>query len=160
MRFWASGVTVVATGDGVRCWGMTVSSFTSVSLEPPLILVCLAKNTQTCRMILEREVFSVSLLGAYQAQLSSQFAGFTDLPPGKDRFSGIEVFTARTEAPILREALAWLDCRLYQCYDGVSHQIIVGEVVAAGQQSEPGQPLVYHNRGYWKLMTQDAAQSS
>ncbi len=154
LRFWSSGVTVVATTAATQelnYAGMTVSAFTSVSLEPPLILVCLAKNTTTANTVLQSQVFSVSLLSGEQAHLSERFAGRVALPEHGDRFDGIAVQTAVTGAPILGDALAWLDCRVQTVHDGGTHWIVLGEVVATGHQDDATPPLVYFNRGYYAL---------
>lgn len=148
MRLWACGVTVVTTTDGIRHEGMTASSFTSISLEPPLILVCLHKEAATSRLIQETGFFAVSILGEDQEQLSAQFAGYTQLPEGADRFYQVETIQGTTGAPILKDAIAWLDCRLFGVQDGATHWIFVGEVVATGRQPDPVWPLVYHNRAY------------
>lgn len=148
MRLWSCGVTVVTTSDGENRTGMTASSFTSVSLEPPLILVCLYKTAGTTRMIEQAGVFGVSILAEDQAEISSQFAGYTKLPDGADRFYNIETFTAQTGSPLLTDSIGWLDCRVYGVQDGGTHLIIVGEVIATGRKDNPIWPLVYHNRSY------------
>lgn len=148
MRLWSCGVTVVTSKHGEEHTGMTASSFTSIALEPPLILVCLHKDTYTSRLILESQQFAVSVLGAHQEAVSSQFAGYTELPEGADRFYQIETFTMKTGIPLLNDAIAWLECNVYATYDGGTHHIFVGEVVAADRKDDPVLPLVYHNRGY------------
>ncbi|MBZ0295623.1 MAG: flavin reductase family protein [Anaerolineae bacterium] len=148
MRLWACGVTVVTTTDGKTRAGMTVSSFTSISLEPPLILVCLHKDAETSRIVTESGIFAVSFLGVDQAHVSSQFAGYVDLPEGADRFYQIDTVTQETGAPILKDAIAWLDCKVYSVQDGGTHWIVLGEVVATERLPDPVWPLVYHNRAY------------
>lgn len=155
LRFWGSGVTVVATlADEAHDFpyaGMTVSAFTSLSLEPPMVLVCLNKNTTTSECVLKRRFFSVSILSGDQASLSDRFAGRIDLPTHGDRFGGVPVHTAETGAPILNNALAWIDCRVQGVHDGSTHWIICGEVVAAGHKDDSASPLIYFNRGYVSL---------
>lgn len=155
LRFWGSGVTVVATkADETHNFpyaGMTVSAFTSLSLEPPLILVCLNKNTTTSDCILKHRVFSVSILGGDQAALSDRFAGRVDLSSHGDRFEGVPTMTAATGSPILQESLAWLDCRVQTVHDGSTHWIVCGEVVAAGHKDDSASPLIYFNRAYFDL---------
>lgn len=148
MRLWACGVTVVTTElDGKRA-GMTASSFTSISLEPPLILVCLHKKADTCIMINESRIFSVCVLGEQHEHLSAQFAGYAQLPEGADRFYQVETETRITGAPIIKDAIAWMDCRVYGIQDGFTHWIFVGEVLATERKDDPAWPLVYHNRAY------------
>jgi flavin reductase (DIM6/NTAB) family NADH-FMN oxidoreductase RutF len=148
MRLWACGVTVVTTHLGEQRAAMTASSFTSISLEPPLILVCLHKKAETCVLINESRIFGVSILGEQHEQLSGQFAGYSPVPEGADRFHNVETETHITGAPILKDAIAWMDCRVYGIQDGFTHWIFVGEVLATDRKDDPAWPLVYHNRAY------------
>lgn len=152
MRLWATGVTVVTTANGERRHGLTVSSFTSVSVEPALILVCLHKGVEALDIIEESGVFAVSLLGEDQAGISNQFAGVVELPEGADRFHEVAITTAETGAPILADAIAWMDCKVHAVHDGGTNMIVVGEVVAAVRKADAeALPLIYFNRGYRKL---------
>jgi len=152
MRLWATGVTVVTARSGELMRGTTVSSFTSVTLEPPLILVCLQKITDTAQAILESGAFAVSMLGEGQEHLSNLFAGYVPLEPDQDRFEGIPLHVAATGSPIITEAMGWLDCKLHAAHDGSTHHIFIGQVVAASDQGEGSPPpLLYHNREYRKL---------
>jgi flavin reductase (DIM6/NTAB) family NADH-FMN oxidoreductase RutF len=140
---WASGVTVVTTqAEDVRI-GLTVSSFSSVSLTPPLILVCIGKRSKSHQAYTESTGFAVNILTETQIELAKQFAGM--IPDIEDRFSGVETSTAKTGAPILPGVLAWLDCKTYQVVDAGDHSLLLGEVIAA--HIEPDQaPLLYLNR--------------
>jgi flavin reductase (DIM6/NTAB) family NADH-FMN oxidoreductase RutF len=151
MRLWTCGVTVVTTEHNGKRLAMTASSFTSISLEPPLILVCLHKEAPTSQLINEAGYFGVSLLGEDQEALSAQFAGYTELPAGEDRFYQVDITTHQTGAPLLTDAIAWFDCKLFGVQDGGSHWILVGEVVATGRKPDPVRPLVYHNRAYRRV---------
>lgn len=152
MRLWATGVTVVTTADGERRHGLTVSSFTSVSVDPALILVCLHKGVEALDIIDKSGAFAVSLLGEDQANLSSQFAGIGDMPEDADRFHDVATKIAETGAPILESAIAWMDCRVHAVHDGGTNMIVVGEVVAADRKADAeALPLVYFNRGYRRL---------
>lgn len=153
MRNWPSGVSVVTTQDahGTQ-YGMTVSSFTSVSLEPPLVLVCLSKEASTTQVLLDSEVFGVVLIDENRADLSARFAGFDpNFPQETNRFQDLRTFTLLTGAPLLHDAVAVLDCRLWAVYDGSTHNIVVGEVVASQVPEAALKPLVYYNRGYYSL---------
>ncbi|NWG15936.1 MAG: flavin reductase family protein, partial [Chloroflexi bacterium] len=134
MRLWTSGVVVVTAADRDHRAGVTVSSFTSVSLTPPLVLVCLQKGIYALEMLRQTGAFAASLLCQEQSPLSAQFAGFTPLPDGADRFYNVQTETAVTGAPILANALAWVDCRLHAIYDGGGSEIVVGEVLATNRQ--------------------------
>lgn len=154
MRRWASGVTVVTSiGEGERA-GVTASSFTSISVNPPLILMSLQAFTPTLKLIERSGIFGVSILTSKQAHLSVQFAGFAKLPEGADKFYGVELFTAETGAPLVAHSAAWMDCKLSSIYEAGLSRIIVGEVLATGQ-GEDILPLVYLNRGYYDLKKQD-----
>ncbi len=148
MRAWTSGVTVVtAAHDGER-HGMTVSSFTSVSLEPPLVIISLHTESRTHRLVHAAGAFAVNILFADQGALSERFAGRAS--EDEDRFAGLEIEMLTTGAPVLKDALARLDCRVTQVISAGMNTIFLAEVVAARGEGE-GQPLVYHNRKYWKL---------
>lgn len=153
MRLWATGVTIVSACHEDVLRGMTVSSFTSVTLDPPLVLVCLQKDKETAEVILASKAFSVSMLGEQHREISDLFAGFgPELPQEANRFDGLALEYALTGSPILSDAMGWLDCKLHAVYDGSTHHIFVGEVVAAsGASDDIKQPLLYYNRAYRKL---------
>jgi len=148
LRLWASGVSVVTSVFEGQRVGMTVSAFTSVSLEPPLVLICLQKDTITAELTEKAGIFSVSILGDDQSFLSNRFAGRLDLADGEDRFDGVTTAEAVSGAPILSEAIAWLDCRVHATYKGGTHWVIIGYVLAAGYQEGGVNPLVYFDRSY------------
>ena len=139
----ATGVTVVTTVHQGTPIGITASSFSSLSLEPPLVLVSLAKKLFTHQVIADNGRFAVNILGASQRELGMRFAGM--LPGVGDRFAGLDVKTAVTGCPILSNAIAWVDCRVWEMYDGGDHTIFVGEVVDV-YASENDTPLLYHSR--------------
>ncbi|MFC9971096.1 flavin reductase [Spirillospora sp. NPDC127200] len=143
---WSTGVSVVTTVSGDGWHGMTASSFSSVSLEPPLVLVCLARRLRTHRLVEASGVFAVSVLGRDHARLGRVFAG---MEPG-ERFAGRPWRTARTGAPVLEEALGWLDCRVAHAYPGGDHTIFVGEALA-GATPRRAAPLLFHSRAWGQL---------
>jgi flavin reductase (DIM6/NTAB) family NADH-FMN oxidoreductase RutF len=147
LAHWASGVTIVTTCDGERHIGITASSLTSLSLEPPQILICVARRLYTHQAIQAAGAFAVNILNVDQLEWGMRFAGL--IPEGADRFAGIDFTTASTGCAILPGVLGWLDCTLRHAYDGDDHTIFVGEVVAAGSQS--GAPLLYFNRQWRQL---------
>ncbi len=148
MAQWASGVTVVTTVHDGQYIGITASSFSSVSLEPPRILVCVAKRLYTHKVIDATGIFAVNILSAAQQEIGMRFAG--RVPEGEDRFAGIEVTHAKTGAPLLPGVLGWLDCRLHAGFDGGDHTIFVGDVVAANAV-DAGNPILYYNRQWRQL---------
>ena len=99
MRHWPAGVTVVTSQFGAEHHGMTVNSFTSVSLTPPVVTVTLANDTRTCKMLLSSGILAITILNEDQADLSERFAGHVS--EEDNRFSGVELFTLTTGAPFL-----------------------------------------------------------
>ena len=154
---WPSGVTVVTTVADDGWHGMTASSFNSVSLEPPLVSVCLAKKIYTHTLIERSGVFAVNILAKDQAAIGKRFAG--QQPELTDRFAGLQASTAESGAPVLGDALGWLDCRVVHAYDGGDHTIFVGEVLAADTPRLTA-PLLFHSRAWGQfadLLPADAA---
>ncbi|MGQ0602611.1 MAG: hydroxymethylglutaryl-CoA lyase [Anaerolineales bacterium] len=123
--------------------GLTVSSFSSVSLDPPLISVCIDNKLYNRTAIEQSGAFAVNVLDVHQMEYGLVFAGMK--PDVEERFEGIEATMAVTGCPILPGVLSWLDCRVWKTYDGGDHTIFVGEVVAT-DSSGADTPLLYHNR--------------
>jgi flavin reductase (DIM6/NTAB) family NADH-FMN oxidoreductase RutF len=144
---WATGVAVVATrkADGTPC-GLTANAVASVSLRPPLVLACVEHDADTHDCIAASGLFAVSILAGDQERLARRFAAW-DIT---DKFAGIAYREAATGAPILEDALAWVDCRLWASYDGGDHTIYVGEVVE-GDAAE-GTPILYYRGGYGRFI--------
>lgn len=148
MRAWTTGVAVVtAQHDGQR-YGMTINSFTSISLEPPLISVTLKQLTHTHELVVKSNEFSVTILASDQRELSDRFAG--KLPHIHDRFEGLQTETLSIHAPLIKGGMAYLNCRVVNGIPVGENTLFVAEVIAARGDGE-GDPLVYHNRVYWKL---------
>jgi len=148
LSHWASGVTVVTTTHQEQRVGITASSLTSLSLEPPQILICVAKKLYTHQVIEQSRIFAVNILRLEQLEWGMRFAGM--VPEQADRFAGIEVQKAVTGAPIFPAALAWLDCALHTAHDSGDHTIFVGDVMAAYAATE-GSPLLYYHRSWRQL---------
>ena len=140
---------MVATAlEGVR-HGMTVSSFTSVSLDPPLVLVSLERATHTHRLLERSGCFSVTVLGEGQQDISDRFAGRQ--PDGYDRFTGLDTFTLVSGAPFISGGLAYFDCQVVSTYPAGTHTVFIGEVLAVQGGDQPAAPLLYHDRDYHQL---------
>ena len=149
MRAWTTGVTVVtAAHDGQR-YGMTVNSFTSISLEPPLIAVTLRKLTHTHELVEKSGEFAITILAADQGGLSDRFAG--KIPDVTDRFKGVETETLLLDIPLIQGGTAYFNCRVVNAIPLGENTLFIAEVVAVQGNGE-GEPLVYHNRVFWKLM--------
>ena len=148
MRRWVTGVSIVTSQDGEHRHGMTVNSFVSISIDPPLVAVTLAVNTRTHSLVRSSRHFGVSVLDYDQAGLSDIFAG--RIPDGGDRFAGIETYTLIGMSPLIAGGLAGLECKVVHEYSMPNSTMFVGEVLAATRR-EDGAPLVYVDRGYHSL---------
>lgn len=148
LRHFPAGVTIVTIKAGETKHGLTVSAFASVSAEPPLIAVII-ENRHKAHGLLEQDgaVFAVNILGETQSELSNRFAWTKD----EDRFEQGDWGTAETGAPVLRDALAWLDCRIHSRSPAGDHTVYIGEVQASHVPEDEAPPLIYWNRGYRKL---------
>jgi flavin reductase (DIM6/NTAB) family NADH-FMN oxidoreductase RutF len=152
LRHFPAGVTIVTIRAGEQTHGLTVSAFSSVSAEPPMISIIVEHRHKAYEMLEEPEAtFAVNILGEEQSELSNRFAWLKDV----DRFAVGDWTRAATGAPVLADAIAWLDCRIHARYPAGSHSIYVGEVVASSVPVEEAAPLVYWNRGYRKLRLHD-----
>lgn len=138
----ASGVTVVTVASEGTLHGMTASSFASVSLDPPRVLVCLSKSSRTRALL--ADTFAVNVLSADQESISRAFAHTGDKP-----FDTLDHEIGVSGAPLIRGALAWIECATSSIVDGGDHDIIVGDVT--GCTAAEGQPLVYYARSYRTL---------
>ena len=141
-----TGVAVVSarSPDGRTC-GLTANAVTSLSLDPPLVLVCVERSSDTHGCIVAAGAFALSMLRHDQERLARRFAAFDIL----HKFQGLAFREERTGAPVLEGALAWLDCRLWSSYEGGDHTIFVGEILA-GDAAE-GAPLAYYRSGFARL---------
>ena len=140
-----SGVTIVTTkGIDASDQGMTVSAFSSVSLEPPLVLVCIEKTASVYPALIAAPGFAVNILSAKQEQLARRFAT-NDV----DRFEGVGFTRSSSGYAILDDVLGVLECSRFAMHDGGDHTIILGEVEAT--RVESGTPLLYYRGGYAQL---------
>lgn len=144
MRVYPQGVTVVTTDSGEGPRGMTVSSFTSVSLEPPLVLISIAKVSALHDLMRDAKGWAVNFLADDQKSVSDRFAGRTE---AKDRFDGIKFTRGSTGSPLIAGARAVVECRAWHAYEGGDHSILVGEVVSANALNGK-RPLVYYSQQY------------
>ncbi len=141
---WASGVSVVTTNSGGELYGLTVSSFSSLSLDPPLILVCLKNENKLPSMIAEAEGFAVSILSREQEEASNYFARANR--PATTGFTEIEGRWTPSGQPVIEGALATIVCELQDSLPQGDHTIVVGRVIQA--ETSEGEPLLYYRRKY------------
>ncbi|HJT35568.1 MAG TPA: flavin reductase family protein [Pirellulales bacterium] len=137
MGHFATGVTVVTTRRGDDLYGMTANAFCSLSLDPPLVLVCVDKRAQMHEHLQESRFFAVNMLTDDQEALSRRFA-----MRGPKEWSDLAISTKVTGAPIFDGVLAWLDCRVAEILPGGDHHIFTGEILAGEVGS--GRPLLYY----------------
>ena len=150
LQLWASGVTVVTTQSekfGVQ--GMTVTAFSSVSVNPPLVLVCINNAADTGDGIDESQCFAVNVLTAEQQETSNQFAGGSSQ---QQRFADTDWSVGVTGAPLLNNSLMSLDCTVVEKVRAGTHWIIIGAVQACECRS--GEPLLYY-RGTYRQLASD-----
>ncbi len=141
----ATGITVVTARDATgRDHGMTISAFSSVSLEPPLVLVCVAHDARMHQLLLDSDAVGISFLSADQEPLSRRFAD-----RDCDRFDGIGYTRGENGAVLLEEALAHMECTIIARHDAGDHTIHVARV----DRAEPftARPLLYYRGGYAQL---------
>jgi flavin reductase (DIM6/NTAB) family NADH-FMN oxidoreductase RutF len=142
-----SGVTVITVRSGDLVHGITASAFSSVSLRPPQVLVCVDRGSKLHDMVVASGAFAVSVLAREQAALSDYFATPGREPVASFAEIGHPQAAECTGAPILAGCAAFFDCTLAQAYDGGDHTIFVGTVEAAG--TDPAKiPLLFFARGY------------
>jgi flavin reductase (DIM6/NTAB) family NADH-FMN oxidoreductase RutF len=148
MRAWTTGVAIVTAAHGEQQHGMTVSSFSSIALDPPLIAISLQTDSHTRELVSLAGTFGVTILARGQEQLSERFAGHLDADV--DRMQGLATETLVTGAPFIQGGLAFLDCRVTQAIGAGGNTLFIGEVLAV-RADDHDEPLVYHDRGYRRL---------
>lgn len=147
---WASGVSVVTVRSGDLMYGVTVSSFSSLSLNPPLILFCLNAASNMLPLLDETQSFAVNILAEGQGNVSGYFAA-PNRDPSPD-FGDIAVVDGAGPHPVLVGASAYLQCKLHNRIDEGDHAIVIGQVTAAVGDHDAS-PLVYFQRGYREITT-------
>ncbi|MFI3136813.1 MAG: flavin reductase family protein [Methylococcaceae bacterium] len=147
LQDWASGVTIVTTtSSSNEPLGMTATSFTSVSMEPPQILVCINDSALTSAAIAENHYFAVNILGADQQAISNLFAGGASV---ENRFESVAWSKSINAVPVLDESIASLECKVVHQIKAGTHWVIIGEVKQAICRS--GKPLLYFRTRYRQL---------
>ena len=151
MGQFATGVTIITMDNGGETWGMPANAVTSVSLDPPLVLVCVERENQTHPRLTEAGSFVINILSAEQKDLSDRFAS-----AGPKDCSGLDVSTGTTGAPILPGTLGYVDCQVHQVVSAGDHDVFFGEIVA-GELFE-GEPLLFFAGGYRTLTADETSE--
>ena len=145
MGRFASGVTVVtATDEAGSAYGMTVSAFASVSLQPPLVLMCIDHTASLHDTLANAPYFAVNILASTQAAIARRFAD-----TGAQRFEGIGYRNGENGVPILNDVLAFVECKRVSSVETGDHTVIIGETVAASMRD--ARPLLYYRGGFAQL---------
>jgi flavin reductase (DIM6/NTAB) family NADH-FMN oxidoreductase RutF len=144
MSHFASGVTVVTTEHEGKPFGLTVASFASLSLHPPLVLVCIEKSVKSHDAVAGSRKFAVNILGSEQIEVSNRFATKLD-----DKFAGIGTDRGELGVPLIGGALCTIECVVRDRFPGGDHSIFIGEVVDV--RAREGAPLLYFRSGYRQL---------
>jgi flavin reductase (DIM6/NTAB) family NADH-FMN oxidoreductase RutF len=142
----ATGVTVVTTHSGEHAYGMTANAFSSVSLDPPLVLVCVTTRAEGREQIASNGVFAVNILAAEQEPLSRYFSSKAR-PRGRHAFGEVAHRRSVSGSPILEGVAGYLDCRLHAAHEAGDHHVFIGEVLDLGSQSDV-EPLLFHAGRY------------
>ncbi len=141
----ATGVTVITTQDKSGApSGLTANAFTSLSLDPPLVLICVDKKAQCYSCFEESKLFAVNFLGEEQEKIARRFA-----TKGAEKFSGIPWHRGNNGLPLLDGAIGYIECKIVQGHDGGDHTIYVGEVLGASASGE--RPLLFFKGRYRRL---------
>lgn len=145
MGYFATGVTVITTKDKEGTpFGLTANAFTSLSLNPPLVLVCIDKAVQCYSCFEESRVFAVNVLSEEQEELARRFA-----TKGIEKFSGIKWRMSGNGVALLDGAIGYIECKVVNSYDGGDHTIYVGEIVYASASGD--RPLIFFKGQYQRL---------
>ena len=145
MGKFATGLTVASTRNGDNTWGMTANAVTSLSLDPPLVLLCVKQDGQSHTQFSEAGCFVLNILSAKQQAISDRFAF-----KGPKDFSDLEFTTAETGAPILAASLGWVDCKIVNTVRAGDHDMFIGEILAGDATEE--EPLLYFSGGYSQIL--------
>ena len=145
-RRWASGVAVVLVRDDAGYRGATLSAFTTVSLEPPLVLLVIDREGQMADRVPAAGAFTVSVLDRSHEFLAERFAGRAPLAPTD--LAGVPHELTPAGRPVLTGALAWFDCTVVTVHPGGDHLLVLGAVTEVGSTADTDDPLLYYEGRY------------
>lgn len=146
MGHFATGVTVITTMNKEgRPFGLTANAFTSLSLNPPLVLICIDKGVQCYSCFEESKIFAVNVLSESQEELSRRFAS-----RGIEKFAGVNWHKSKQGVALLNGAMGYIECKVVHSYEGGDHTIFVGQIVDAAASGD--RPLVFFKGKYRRLI--------
>ena len=157
MGHFVTGVSVVTTLDGDRPQGITVNALSSVSLEPPLVLVALDRRRFITPTVRDAGRYAVNVLAESQQALSDCFAG-APVTPGRDLFCGAAWHAGTTGLPLLEDAIATLECTVVETFSAGDHDLFVGRVDALARNEQHPGPLLYYRRRYLRIESAQTAR--
>jgi len=143
-----TGVTIVTFRDESGIHGLTVNAFSSVSLEPPLVLICVDKKGSSHQILSETEAFVVNLLSKDQTELAYRFADAN--LSSEQRYTESAYWLTEKGIPVFEDNLGYLECKIYERFDGGDHSIFLGEV-ENGDVSESKRPLIFYSSQFYSL---------
>ncbi len=149
MRRLVGGVSVITVGTGTQRTGLTVTSLSALSLEPPSVVFCVNRSASALALLLEQRSFGVNMLGARHRELAGRFAGQGGIK-GEARYEGGDWIALKTGAPILSDACVALDCEVEEMLDRHSHFIVIGRALAV-RLGEEDDALCYWRRDFHTL---------
>ena len=149
MRRWATGVTVVTTRTPAGFHGITVNSFTSLSLDPPLCLICIDRRARAHEEIARAGAFAVNILSDQHEEIAARFAGRR--PDLADPFTGLALTAAPSGAPVFAGVVSYLDCAVHEQLAGGDHTIFVGRVAHAAAGPEDERPLLFYGGTFQRV---------
>jgi 3-hydroxy-9,10-secoandrosta-1,3,5(10)-triene-9,17-dione monooxygenase reductase component len=146
MRYFASAVTVVTSAlEGGELFGLTVSAFSSVSLNPPLVLICIRNESTATGLFSKSMRYCVNILAEDQKNVAEIFS----LSGEAGRFNNLDYYIGKGGSPIIRNCIGYIDCKIVEIIKGGDHTIFIGQALDA--YAEEKVPLLYVNRNYVKL---------
>lgn len=157
MGHFATGISVVTTFDADRPQGITVNAFSSVSLEPPLVMIALDRDRFITPMVRGAGRYAVSILGTNQQALSDCFA-HAPVSPGREDFCGAAWHPGPTGLPLIDGSIATLECTVVETFSAGDHDLFIGRVDSLDQHGEGEAPLLYFRRHYLRI--QQGAESA
>jgi len=150
MGHFVTGVTVVSALDGEQPFGITVNALSSVSLDPPLVMVALDRRRFLTPIVRAAGRYAVNILSEEQQALSDCFAG-APVEPGRERFCGAAWHPGRTGLPLVDGAIATLECTVVQTFSAGDHDLFIGRVDDLANEGEHPMPLLYYRRRYLRI---------